>query len=100
MKFTPAKLQRGVSVMPLFEDAREEVLLECWEANTEVTLNFPNGAEILILEGSLTEAGETLGTHDWLRLPKNYASSAQSGADGVKFWIKRGHLAASPTAPG
>ena len=50
----------GVSVTPLFKDAREEVRLEHWAANTEAAFTADGGAELLVLEGSAEESGDAL----------------------------------------
>ena len=40
--------------MPLFQDEREEVRIEQWQPNLEVTFDASGGAKILVLKGSLT----------------------------------------------
>ncbi len=89
----------GVEVLPLFEDQREVVTFERWAPATDVSLIAPDGMEILVIEGSFTEAGERFEQHSWLRLPKASSSVATTGSAGARVWIKRNHLAVPPQAP-
>ena len=98
MRFLPGD-QQGVEVMPLFSDAREDVALERWSPNTTVEIADHQGAEILVLDGSFDEGGDSLKPESWLRLPKGSHSIAKAGPNGAKLWIKRNHLAESPKAP-
>ena len=85
-------LRPGVLVTPLFEDEREEVRLETWSANTEVKIEAPQGAEILVLSGSFVEGDDELVTNSWLRIPVNTQVIAKAGDRGAKIWLKTGHL--------
>ena len=76
----------------MFHDDREDVRLERWERNAEVTLDPPGGIEILVLEGSFVEAGEIFSKHSWLRLPVGSRLVAKAGPEGCRVWIKEGHL--------
>ena len=82
----------GVSIMPLFQDARETVQMEVWDAGVRSVLDLPGGAELLVLEGVLNEAGDAMGKHDWLRLPIGAALDATAGPQGAHIWIKTGGL--------
>jgi hypothetical protein len=82
----------GVSVMPLFEDARETVQLEIWSPGVRVEADLPGGAELLVLQGSASESGEALGVHSWLRIPRGGRLQAQAGDAGARVWIKMRHL--------
>lgn len=83
----------GVIITPLFKDNREEVRLEQWSANTKIELKFPQGAELLVLEGSFTLEGDEFNSRSWLRLPINsQLSAASAGTKGAKVWLKTGHL--------
>ena len=98
-----AHLKRGETAViesaSLHRDDEEDVRLERWSPGAEVDRDAPGGLELLVLEGSLIEAGEELGRHAWLRLPKGSAFQAKAGPGGVRFWIKTGHLAADPEPP-
>jgi len=89
----PVAGRPGVSVLPLFVDAREDVRLEDWAPGAEVALDLPGGAELFVLAGAIAEGGETLGPRDWLRLPPGAALSAVAGANGARLWVKTGRLA-------
>ncbi len=97
MAFEPNQARPGVGLMPLHKDDREAVFLESWEAGAEVILDAPNGMEILVLAGGFQEGGETFAAQSWLRLPKGGRSIATAGPDGAQVWIKRDHLAVTPT---
>jgi len=99
MPYAADPARAGVKVMPLFSDEREQVCLERWDAGARVDLDAANGMEILLLEGGFSEAGEDFAPQSWLRLPKNSHSSAIAGPSGARVWIKRDHLAVTPTAP-
>jgi hypothetical protein len=99
MVFLPAPDRPGVAVMPLFRDAREEVRLERWRGEAEIALPLPGGIELLVLEGALSEGGESFAPQSWLRLPAGAALTARAGATGCRLWVKAGHLAQPQTAP-
>lgn len=82
----------GVSARVLFEDARETVSVEEWAAGTEVHQTMPDGAELLVLSGSLREGEDVLNTHSWLRIPMGGALTGKAGSDGARVWIKTRHL--------
>jgi len=89
----------GVETMLLFADEFEEVSLEKWVANSWVDLAAEQGLELLVIEGSLTQNGEPLEKHSWLRLPNGSKANALAGTEGTKVWIKRGHLRKTPKPP-
>ena len=95
-----ARDRPGVSVMPLFADARETVQVETWAPGQQVALDLPEGAELLVLEGGPEEGGDTLRKHSWLRLPVGSRLEATAGADGARVWVKLRHLphAKAPSA--
>jgi anti-sigma factor ChrR (cupin superfamily) len=99
MKFVPERERAGVRTMPLFCDEREDVRLELWAPDTQVTLPVAGGIELLVLEGSLTESNEELVTQSWLRLPAGDVLAAKAGAQGCKVWVKSGHLLTPVVAP-
>lgn len=82
----------NVSIMPLFEDARESVRLEEWDPDTIIELDTPDGAEFLVLDGTFTDGEDQCRTQSWLRLPRGGKLSARVGPDGARVWIKTGHL--------
>lgn len=82
----------GVSIMPLFQDDRETVQMETWDANATVELDVPEGAEFLVLQGGFEESGDRMREQSWLRLPQGGHLRAKAGTDGAKVWVKTRHL--------
>ena len=82
----------GVLVTPLFKDEREEVRIEEWQAGTEVVIDAPNGAELFVLEGSMSEGKDKFHPQSWLRVPINSQIVAKAGTNGAKVLLKTGHL--------
>jgi len=97
--FAPAAGRAGVETMALFQDAREDVRLERWTANAGITLDLPGGIEVLVLDGSFEENGETFEPQSWLRLPAGARLQAKAGRKGARVWVKSGHLALPQQAP-
>ena len=83
----------GVTVAPLYADAREEVRIERWAPGASVALDAPGGMEAFVIEGGFAESGDALARWDWLRLPPGAALAARAGPEGARVWIKTGHLA-------
>ncbi len=90
----------GVEIMPLFRDAREYVRLERWAPDASIELDASGGMEVFVLDGGFTEGEDKLSGYSWLRLPRGSANVALAGKDGARVWIKSGHLAETPRAPG
>jgi quercetin dioxygenase-like cupin family protein len=82
----------GVSVTSLFEDEGETVQVEYWQPDAEVHLTYADGAELLVLTGAFTDAGDRLEAMSWLRLPRGGRLSARAGDQGARVWIKQSHL--------
>lgn len=82
----------GVTVTPLHTDDREVVAVEMWAPGTVVSLSLPGGGELFVLSGTLTEAGDELQHHSWLRLPVGGRLDAKAGIEGAQVWLKTGHL--------
>lgn len=100
MASLPSMDRPGVEIMPLFRDAREDVRIETWAPNQDIELTPAGGIELFVLRGGFEEGGETFGPHDWLRLPADAPLRARAGPDGVRVWVKSGHVryAAPPPA--
>ncbi|MEM8654720.1 MAG: cupin domain-containing protein [Pseudomonadota bacterium] len=88
----PDPARAGVKTATLFEDASEHVSLEVWDAEAAHALEAPGGAEVLVLDGSVTEGDTRMGTRDWLRLPPGGHATLSAGAEGARLWVKTGHL--------
>ena len=92
MERVPHPVFKGISVTPLYKDTFEEVSLLHFEPEDEISLNVKGGAELFVLEGSLTEKADTLLKYSWLRVPINSHIQAKAGKKGAKVWVKTGHL--------
>ncbi len=82
----------GVSVSPLFRDAREIVHLETWAPGAVIDLDMPAGAELLVLDGTCMESGEPMRAQSWLRIPIGGQLHAVAGDQGARVWVKTGGL--------
>lgn len=82
----------GVFAKELHRDDREVVTYYEARMGSPVSIESDGGIEVLVLGGSLTEAGEELGEGAWLRLPDGVAFEATVGPEGARFWVKTGHL--------
>jgi hypothetical protein len=95
--FTPTKGQPSVSVLPLFQDAIEQVRLEEWAPGAQMDIPAPAGFELLVLAGSFAEQDEQFIEQSWLRLPPGAVFAGAAGPIGCRVWAKSGHLAAVRT---
>lgn len=84
--------ENGVRVAGLHRDDRETVTYLEAQAGASIEVADAGGIELLMIDGSLTESGDTLRTGSWLRLPEGHGLSAVAGAQGAKIWMKTGHL--------
>lgn len=89
----------GVATAELHRDAFEIVTFNHLDAGATLNTADAGGIEMLVINGTVIESGETLGKGAWLRLPNGQPLNAMAGDDGAKVWIKTGHLAhAKPPA--
>jgi anti-sigma factor ChrR (cupin superfamily) len=82
----------GVCVSPLFRDAREDVRIETFAPGATAPVQAEGGAEILVLSGAGSEGGEALRRGSWLRVPDGAAPTLTAGPEGLRVWVKSGHL--------
>jgi hypothetical protein len=96
----PDAARAGVSVSPLFRDAREDVRIERWAPGAEVVAGDAGGAELFVVEGGFADRAEQFSRLSWLRLPMGATARLVAGPDGARVWVKTGHLrwAAAPAA--
>jgi anti-sigma factor ChrR (cupin superfamily) len=88
--------QAGLTILPLFQAAGENVALERLDAGAaHRESDCPGGEEIFILSGDLSDDNGTYGAGTWIRNPPGVRHSFGS-SDGATYWVKRGHL--HPTA--
>lgn len=82
----------GVATALLHKDSRETVTYSQLLPGASLTSSEPGGIEILVIGGSLSEAGETFTKGGWLRLPDGEPLGIVAGPEGAKVWMKTGHL--------
>ncbi len=92
MPAVPHRDLPGISVTPLYQDELENVSMQDWEPGAKLDLVVPGGAELLVLEGSLTEQHDELNQFSWLRVPAGGRIQASAGDRGARIWLKTGHL--------
>ena len=92
MEAVPVSGRTGVAVMPLFQDARETVRTEFWDAGTDIELNLPDGGEFLVLSGSFVEGDDELVEGAWLRMARGCILHAKAGKNGAWVWMKLRHI--------
>ena len=89
----------GVATAILHEDAQEVVTYSQLDAGATLSMDVLGGIEMLVINGSVEVANDSLGRRAWLRLPEGEGLVAIAGPEGAKLWIKSGHLpyAKAPT---
>ena len=88
----PDPARSGVRAAPLYRDGREAVRVEDWDAGVDIALGNAGGAEYFVLSGGFEEAGESFTDGSWLRLAPGSNSTARTGPDGARVWVKTAHL--------
>lgn len=88
----PTHNNAGVSSTTLFEDKRERVQLQTWDAGSAVNIDTDGGAELLVLDGSISVDAKNYPAHSWLRAPLGRPCTVTTGDNGARVWIKSGHL--------
>jgi anti-sigma factor ChrR (cupin superfamily) len=82
-------------VCQLFCNDNEQVSLQRLPADEALfDAEIVAGAELLVVEGELIEAGKIYKRGSWIRLPAKTCTSLKAGAEGVSVYQKTGHLAA------
>ena len=85
--------QGGREVCQLYSDAKEQVILQRINAGEALfTGIIVGGAELLVLEGTLIEAGQSYQRGGWIRLPVDATSQITAGENGATVYLKTGHL--------
>lgn len=85
----PAPLHAGAtSALVLFDDGAERVVLEDWQQGVNISMPNARGLELLVLSGSVTLDGQTLGPQGWHRRPAGMTLDARAGEAGARVWIK------------
>ena len=76
----------------LFDNGHEQVRLEKWAASQDVEVDNADGLELLVLDGSFSDAVESFARLSWLRYPAGKPLRVRTGADGARVWLKSGLL--------
>lgn len=92
MKPVPHRHWPGVAEIPLYSDQYETVSVQHWDANANISIDFEQGAEVFVLEGSFIEGNDSVVKHSWMRLPLNSSINAHVGSQGARVWLKQQHL--------
>jgi len=92
MAFEPVPDRPGVEILPLFQASGEDVRLERWAPQVAIHLHVPRGLELLVLDGSFSEAAEDFVKQSWLRFPAGTTLQATTGPKGCRLWMKTEHL--------
>ena len=90
-----ATVRAGVVTRPLYSQPGflDSMRLERWERGVGLgRVEYPQGAELFVLEGSFTDEGGALAQGTWLRLPPGGAHSPSS-ATGCVVYVKEGGFA-------
>jgi len=84
--------EKGVARLPLHAHGPERVGLERWDAGARPGRRvYPDGAEILVLDGGFIDENGNYPTGAWLRLPPGSTFAPTTGA-GCTLYLKHGHL--------
>lgn len=86
--------QGGRAVCPLFDDGAEQVSLQRLAPNEPLFAGPVDGAELLVIGGSLAAPGRAYENGSWIRLPKGDDPGIAAGPAGATLYLKTGHLAA------
>jgi anti-sigma factor ChrR (cupin superfamily) len=84
--------ENGVATALLHHDSREMVTYHQLDPQAVLEVDATGGAEMLVLDGVLSQAGDILRSGSWLRVPESGRILATAGAQGAKLWMKTGHL--------
>lgn len=85
--------QGGREVCYLYSDAKEQVSLQRIDAGEALFSDtIVGGAELLVLEGTLIEVGQSYQRGSWIRLPVDATSQITAGENGATVYLKTGHL--------
>ena len=85
--------QGGREVCYLYSDTKEQVSLQRIDAGEALFADtIVGGAELLVLEGTLIEAGQSYQRGGWIRLPVDATSQITAGENGATVYLKTGHL--------
>ena len=79
-------------ICPLFSDGVEQVALERLMPAEAVFPDPVSSAELLVLDGGLTDGQQAYEQGSWIRLPAGAYPEFAAGAAGATFYLKTGQL--------
>ena len=82
----------GVRSATVYTDDIEHISIYELDANAQINLDSSAGLEVFTLAGSARQAESELSQHSWLRSPVGSHVDISAGPDGVRLWVKQGHL--------
>jgi hypothetical protein len=82
----------GVATAILHKDEFETVSYVQIDAGASFNIEVEGGIEVLMIDGMVSDANDTLKKGSWLRLPEGQSFKVVAGVRGAKVWIKTGHL--------
>jgi anti-sigma factor ChrR (cupin superfamily) len=82
----------GVTISTLYKDHYEEVSILYFEPNANMSFPVAQGAEIIVLKGTLQAQHDLLQKHSWMRLPVGDIFDVIAKEQGAMVWIKTGNL--------
>ncbi len=86
---SPGRELKSLYSQPGYLDATR---LERWSARSAVgELSYPEGAELLVLEGSFRDALGQYDAHTWMRLPRHFTHRPVTQG-GCELYVKEGGL--------
>lgn len=79
--------------------SHERVTIEHWAPGGTVSPANPDGLELLVVSGSLSDGNDEMGRWTWLRLPASLDLAAAIGPKGARVWMKRRRLLQDNVVP-
>jgi len=81
----------GIEIKPLYAQAgyADSMRLERWHAGFGGRRDYPDGAEIFVLDGAFSDEGGDHAAGTWLRFPVGASHSTETAA-GCTLYVKRG----------
>ncbi len=95
MRWSRGRIDQA-SVLPLHTFGAERTRLIHWRAGIGgAPVQYPHGAEMLVLDGEFADEHGHYRPGTWMRLPGGCWHRPRAGRRGVLAWVKTGHLGAS-----
>lgn len=86
------RLENGRHICSLFSDVSETVSLQRLPPDDSLFSAAVDGAELLVLSGSIVTEDRSYARGTWIRLPAGEYQEFFAGAHGTTIYLKTGHL--------